>query len=113
MSSSSFLPNGDGWIERDGEYVFFLNNKEVSRSEFFKARPPKKENHVVGGESPSGWPLHSEALAVHPSQIQEAIALAKSRGVPTDFDSGGRPIFVSSRHFREYAKRNGFRHKGY
>ena len=58
-------------------------------------------------------PLHSEALAVHPNQIPEAIEVAKRKGVPVEFDKVGRPIFTSSRQFREYAKRHGFRHRGY
>jgi hypothetical protein len=58
-------------------------------------------------------PLHSEALAVHPSQIQEAEADARQKGVPTSFDQEGRPIMTSSRHFRAYARAYGFRHKGY
>jgi hypothetical protein len=68
---------------------------------------------ATGNCFPNFKPLHSEALAVHPTQIQEARDVAKAKGVPTDFDSSGRPIFTSSRHFREYAKRHGFRHKGY
>lgn len=56
----------------------------------------------------------SEALAVHPDQVPEAIEEAKKLGVVSpDFDSHGRPTFENSAHFRRYAKAFGFRHKGY
>lgn len=58
-------------------------------------------------------PLASEALAVHPDQVEEARALAQHKGVPVEFLPDGRPRFTSSRQFRDYAKAHGFRHKGY
>lgn len=73
--------------------------------------------HATGGSAQTALvsfrPLHSEALAVHPDQIQEATADAKAKGVPVEFDRNGRPVFTSSRQFRAYAKAYGFRHKGY
>lgn len=58
-------------------------------------------------------PLESQALGVHPDQIPEAIETAKALGVPTRFTKTGEPIFTSSRHFRQYARRHGYRHRGY
>lgn len=58
-------------------------------------------------------PIKSDALAVHPKQVAEAREDAKRKGVPTEFTQDGRPLFTSSRHFREYARKYGFRHKGY
>ena len=56
----------------------------------------------------------SEALAVHPRQIPEAIEVCKKLGVAVpDFDAHGRPTFDNSAHFRRYAKRHGYEHKGY
>lgn len=57
--------------------------------------------------------LKSDALAVHPDQVPEFHADARKRGFNIDFTPGGRPIFESSRQFRQYAKSYGFRHKGY
>lgn len=57
--------------------------------------------------------LTSDALKVHPKQRMEAIEDAKRKGVPTDFNSKGQPIFTSSRHFRAYARAYGFVHRGY
>lgn len=51
------------------------------------------------------WPLRSEALAVHPEQRSEAMQVAAKYGVPTDYDSIGRPIFTSAAHRREFCNR--------
>jgi hypothetical protein len=59
--------------------------------------------------SPAAWPLHSEALAVHPTQIEEARAHSRSLGVPLEFDPIGCPIFVSRRHRRDYCRAIGVR----
>ena len=48
--------------------------------------------------------LHSEALAVMPRQVSEATELLKSRGVTTDFDTKGRPIFTSRTHRRRHCE---------
>lgn len=73
---------------------------------------PKVKKSRLGIEA---WirPIKSDAMAVHPDQVPEARELAKKKGVPTDFLPDGRPLFTSSRHFREYARKHGFRHKGY
>ncbi len=90
---------------------YFLEDVAVSREEFFCAFPPVES---AGGDGLVSFrPLASDALAVHPSQIAEAVEDARRKGVPTEFLPDGRPVFLSSRHFREYAKRYGFRHKGY
>lgn len=71
----------------------------------------KKANRDYSGtktQSTTGWPLHSDAMAVHPEQIGEARADAIKRGVKTDFDSYGRPILTSRGHRRAYARAYGF-----
>jgi hypothetical protein len=90
---------------------YYLDGREVPREEFDRAFPPRD---CSGGGGLVGFkPLHSDALCVHPAQREEAIEDAKGKGVPTEFDLEGRPVFTSSRHFRDYARRYGFRHKGY
>jgi hypothetical protein len=49
-----------------------------------------------------GWPIASESMAVHPSQVAEATEHAKAHGVPTEINKIGQPIFLSPRHQREY-----------
>jgi len=64
-----------------------------------------------GGMRPSrsGWPLASEAMAVHPDQIPEAREHDRRHGVPTDYDRLGRPIFTSREHRKRYARSYGWR----
>lgn len=107
----------DGVVSRsDGDH-YYLSCKEVSEAEYRAVYPaPSMDGplgHGLGGNYSAGWPIHSEALAVHPEQIREATEDASRRGVPTSFDGLGRPIMTDSRHFRRYAKAYGMRHKGY
>ena len=57
------------------------------------------------------WPIHSDALGCHESQIDQARTEAAARGVPTDFDSQGRAILRTPRHRRAYARLYGFHDK--
>lgn len=52
----------------------------------------------------SGWPIHSEALAVHPDQISEQKSKCEKFGVRTDFDNHGCPVFRDRGHRREYLR---------
>lgn len=74
-----------------------------------EARPKikvRKSGHGPGGN----WsrPVISDALAVHPNQVQEAEASAKKKGVPTEFLADGRPVIRSKEHKRAYCKAYGF-----
>lgn len=90
---------------------YYLDGVEVTKEQFDASFP----DQPLGGGDPlcAFPPLHSEALAVHPDQIPEAVEDAKRKDVPTEFDPEGRPIFTSSAHFRKYARAYGFRHKSY
>jgi hypothetical protein len=92
-----------------------LNGREVSRSEFRKNRRHKRRErrgipaaHV--GLRPSQT-LVSEGAAVHPQDAAQAEENAKRAGVPTHFDSDGRPHFNSFRHQREYLRTVGMHNK--
>lgn len=61
-------------------------------------------NAARGVPYPAGWPMASEALAVHPRQRKEATEDAKKKGVPTYFDRHGRPVFRSQGHRSAYLK---------
>jgi len=61
-----------------------------------------------GGHLPGCWPLHSEALAVHPEQIEEANEICRAKGVPTDHDADGCPILNDRDHRRRYCQAFGF-----
>lgn len=70
------------------------------------AQKPEKGLFGVGN-----WkrPVESDALAVHPDQIPEAIADAKKKDVPTEFTPDGRPIFRTSYQRRRYLRAYGYK----
>lgn len=75
-----------------------------------KARGPHFRKDVFRGKgSVGGEP--SDALAVHPKQVEEAVKFCKDRGVPTEYTPGGRPVIRSIQHQREHAKIRGFHPK--
>lgn len=93
--------------------TYWIDGEQVSKAEFDEAFPDKP---LGGSAGLIGWkPLHSEALAVHPDQIVEASEDAVKKGVPTAFDSEGRPIFTSRQHRTQYCRAYGFhdRQAGY
>jgi len=61
------------------------------------------------------WPMHSYAAAVHPSQVPEAEAHARSIGIPTSFDKEGEAVFTDPKHRKRYCEAVGLydRNGGY
>jgi len=57
---------------------------------------------------PGNWPIHSEAMAVHPDQIKDAMARDAKCGIPTEYDKHGRPIWTSQRHKKLYCESYGY-----
>ena len=57
-----------------------------------------------GPDTPSCWPMRSQALGVHPTQRVQYMEFANKHGVPTTFDHRGRPVFESKEHRRKYAE---------
>lgn len=98
-----------------GRRRFYLDGKEVTEAEFDLAFPPQKITGPFMGPAASGWPILSEALAVHPSQVAEAQESARARGVPTQFLPDGRAVLRDRDHRRRYLKAYGFfdRNGGY
>lgn len=98
-----------GVIRGSGDRITYLiDGRQVSKEDFDAAFPPVKTEE---GDSAGlvGWkPIISDALAVHPKQVEEAIADAKAKGVPTDFQPDGRPILTSRSHRKAYNKAYGF-----
>jgi hypothetical protein len=61
----------------------------------------------AGGNRPWARPQVCEALAVHPKQIKEAVNDAVKKGVQTDFDRQGRPLFRDRDHRKRYCQAYG------
>lgn len=61
----------------------------------------------AAGNRPWARPLASDALAVHPKQIKEAVEDARKKGVALDFDKHGRPLFRDRNHRKRYCKAYG------
>jgi hypothetical protein len=86
----------------------------VSQEQFWKIFPPVESQGEAMGLI--GWtPIVSDALAVHPDQVEEATQDAIAKGVPTEFLPDGRPILTSRSHRRDYLRAYGFhdRNGGY
>ena len=100
-------------VSDDGEMrtdpVYLLDGKEVPAAEYF-AHFPAAESFagLIPDHHGAGWPMASDALAVHPDQIAEARESAQKRGVSTDFLPDGRPVFTDPAHRLKYLKRYGF-----
>ena len=96
-------------IARGSRLVYILDGKEVAQAEF-DAAFEKKELGVPDGHRSNCWPMRgSDALAVHPLDVAEAHADARKKGVATDFDKMGRPIFTDRGHRKKFLKAYGYR----
>lgn len=102
--------------------IYLIDDREVSKAKFRREEKAALKRIVKQEYAPqtnrggaSAWPLVSDALAVHPDQIPEAIESAKRKGVPTEFDKMGRPIFTSRAHRKSYCEKYHFfdRNGGY
>jgi len=49
-------------------------------------------------DTPSNWPLESDAAGVHPDQAKEYGDYLREKGVPTEIRENGNPVFTSQRH---------------
>jgi hypothetical protein len=78
----------------------------VSEAEYKAAFPDKPLGDFVVGN----WrkPIVSEALAVHPSQVQEVTEFCRARGDTTEFQPDGRPLITSTAHKRKHTKTRGY-----
>jgi len=88
---------------------YFLSRREVSEAEYRAVYPePECGGGVPGGHGLGCWPMASDAAAVHPSRVEEARESARAKGVPTDFDQHGRPVFRDRGHRRAYLRAYGY-----
>ena len=106
------------WTFEGKVAVFRINGKRVTKAEYEAALPKKLGLSGRGlvksrkGTPASlaklgkaGWPLESEALAVHPTQVADMDARCRKEGVPTEFNPAtGAPILTSKAHRKAYLR---------
>lgn len=83
----------------DGEWIitehYFLDGQPVTKREYRKAIPEKEGVPMFATAINDAQPLRSDALAVHPDQIPDAIARNKKHGLTgMRYDRRGRPVFT-------------------
>lgn len=66
---------------------YYLGEAEVTKAEFDAAFPPKEVGEC-DGHRPKCWPMVSEALAVHPDQVDQANERAKKAGIAARYQKG-------------------------
>lgn len=64
---------------------------------------PAKEG-VKNWGTCGNWPMKSEALGVHPSQVNSAREHAKKIGIPTEYTNDGCPVFTSKSHRKRFCE---------
>lgn len=57
-------------------------------------------DHAASLPTSAGWPLWSDAAAVHPDLVPQVKTDLYSKGVSVDFDRNGRPKFDNAAHRR-------------
>lgn len=92
---------------------YFIDGCEVTKAQFDLAFPDLGAPlpRIKGRSKCAVLPKLSDALAVHPRQVKEAIESSVKKGVPTDFAADGRPVIRSRAHQKAYLKAYGFHNK--
>lgn len=87
---------------------YVLDGKDVTKEEFDRAFPDKPIRH--GDDFAIGWhkPVLSDALAVHPAQIPQAMARDKAHGLNVEYLPDGRPILTSQAQKRKMIRSLGY-----
>lgn len=89
---------------RGSELVYTIDGAEVAREVYEACTPDKEIGEPLAAQTTGCWPMASEAVAVHPKQVEEAHRVAREKGVPTEYDKVGRPVFTDRGHRKAYLK---------
>ena len=93
---------------RDGSRVCTIDGRVVTQAEFDAAVPAKPLQVGCAFHTPGAWPLVSNALGVHRSQVGEAFEHARKNGVPTEFTADGKVILRDRNHRKAYMRMQGY-----
>jgi len=88
---------------------YFLDGKEVTQAEFDQALPDApKGGKPFESKHCNSWPIYSDALAVHPLDVEEARQDSRAKGVATEFLPDGRAVLTDRGHRKKYMRAYGF-----
>lgn len=82
---------------RDGSKTILQDGVEITEAEFDRLMPPKELAEPLRAHGPGLWPMYSEALAVHPSQVDAANERAKKHGIAVTYETGTGQCKIDSR----------------
>ena len=96
-------------LNRSGTH-YYLDGREVTEAEYRERYPAPElgQGGIPGGLHSKGWPIYSDALAVHPKQIEAAKARNKKHGLNIEYDpKDGRAILPDNGARRKLMKIEG------
>lgn len=96
------------------KFTYYIDDKEVSEKEWKKTCRGMNLGNVATTmmQTSKSWPKKSDALGVHPKQIDEAQAMSIKLGVPTEFDrETGQAIMRDNAHQRDFLKAHGYHNR--
>lgn len=105
-----------------GKEYYIEGRGQVSREEFDRLVPSREEagEMAQGGQPPfcahpTCWPMRSEALAVHPSQVEEANERNRRHGIATRYEPDGTAVIPTRGDRKRLLRLEGFvdRNGGY
>lgn len=82
---------------RGNTKVYVVDGKELTQAEFNEAFPDKPLGEPLQGHTAACWPMVSEALAVHPSQVDQANARNRKHGIAALYQKGTGACQIDSR----------------
>lgn len=85
-----------------GKPEYFIEGKKVSKKKFDEIVRSKPIGvPMLAGNTPSAWPMRSDALAIHPSQIPAVMERNKRHGVGgVDYDPKDGTAIIADRGAR-------------
>ena len=96
----------DRAVLKKSGWRYYLNDVEVTEAEYHAKYPMEvsEPGKAPGGTPTSGWPMRSIALAVDPSQVDEANARNNRRGCAAHYDRDGIAVIPDKNARRELMK---------
>jgi hypothetical protein len=97
-------------FHNNGKRTYEIDGQEVSKAEFDSAGNHINHSAPLGvpmlaGNTSSCWPMKSDAMAVHPKDIQKAMERNRKHGVYVEYDpEDGRAILPDQGAKRELMK---------